>query len=176
MKNRTSRLQEILKSLPEEELDLIEKTAEGKKNVNDNTENNKARKSVKPEPQTKSEGRIGLSAVLGQKTESYHSVVDSGQSPKSPGTTENVSAKPSSVEPGVMFEKKASADVLNALYEAAGLELQKVASDSGSPDDALLKIASEAIDDMRNLEKIAEDLAEATAEKFISAITRITNG
>ena len=169
MSDKTEILSSILDSLNDEESSLIEKTATDA-NVLSNTENPEARKKVPSESPKSSEGKLGLSVLSKNKHEDdirrYDGV--SANKPDHQGT-EDISPKKPPVEPGVMFEKKASDETIAAIYEASGIDLSKTASE-GIVEDVLLKVAEDTMMELQDLEKVAEVLAEVTADKFIKII------
>lgn len=69
------------------------------------------------------------------------------------------------------FQKTASSNVLGALYEAAGVDLEKVASES-LQEDILLKVASDTLEEFGDLEKTAQLLAENAADIFLAQIAK----
>ena len=169
MSDKTELLQSILSSLDETENDMIEKIAT-EANTITNTENPEARKSVPTQKPTKSEGKLGLSVLSKNKYEEDVRKYDGVEANKQDKNgTENISPKMPPAEPGVMFEKKASDEAIAAIYEAAGIELSKVAS-ADEEVDMLIKVAEDTMAELQDLEKIAEEMAELTADKFIKII------
>jgi hypothetical protein len=169
MSDKTELLQDILSSLDENENGMIEKLATDA-NALSNTENPEARKKVPTQVPTKSEGKLGLSVLSKNKHEEDVRKYDGVSANKPDGQgTENISPKTPPAEPGVMFEKRAADEAISAIYEAAGLDLQKVASTDAEMD-MLLKVAEDTMNELQDLEKVAEAMAEATAKRFIEII------
>jgi hypothetical protein len=172
MSNKSEILSSILDSLSEDEVGTIEKTATDA-NALSNTENPEARKKVPSQSPTKKEGKLGLGVLKNNTYEEdvkdFNHVSPNGQDGQG---TENISPKKTPVEPGVMFEKKASADVLNALYDAAGVDLRKVASEE-TQEDLLVKVAAETLEELKDLEKIAEEIADKITDKIMSNLEQV---
>jgi len=166
MGERTDILRDILGNLSEEETGTIEKVATDA-NALKSTENKEAVKKVPAETPKKSEGKLGL-GILGKNKHEEDVLNFDKVTPNSPDGqgTENIKPKKPPVEPGVMFEKKASADVLDALYEAAGVDLRKVASEEAE-ENTLLKVAEETLAELHDLEKVAEALADKITDRII---------
>jgi hypothetical protein len=169
MSDKNELLGAILGSLGEEETEMIEKTATDA-NTLSNTENPEARKKLPIDKPTKKEGKLGLSILSKNTHEDTIKRFDGVEANKPDGKgTEDISPKKPPVEPGVMFEKKASDEAIAEIYEAAGIDLSKVASD-GAEEEVLLKVAEDTMNELKDLEKVAEVLAEVTAEKFMKII------
>jgi len=170
MGEKTELLQDILGSLSTEENEMIEKTAEAKNGLK-STENKEAAKRIPTETPKKKEGKLGLSVLGKNKHEedvlNFDHVSANGSDGKG---TEDIKVKKPKVEPGLVFEKKASADVLGALYEAAGVELEKVASEE-TQHDALLKVAAETLQELNDLDKVAEEIADKAADRFLARLS-----
>ncbi len=167
MGERTDILKDILGGLSEEDNSVIEKVATDA-NALKSTENKEAVKKVPTQVPTKKEGKLGLGVLGKNKHEedvrNFDNVTPNGRDGKG---TEDLKVKKPPVEPGLMFEKKASADVLGALYEAAGIDLEKVASEE-TQNDVLLKVASETLEELNDLEKVAEELADKITDRIIA--------
>ena len=171
MNDKSNMLGDILDTLNEEDATMIEKTAEtfagGMK-----TENKEACKKAPVDASTSVEKKLKVGGLSGLQKEMFHEV-PSVPGPKSDGgTTENEGQKPKKVEAGLTFEKKASADILETLLESAGIDgadLDKTAS--AEETDGLLKIAHDTINEMNDLEKVADDMAERAATKFMAIIS-----
>jgi len=172
MGERTDILKDILGGLSEEDNDVIEKVATDA-NALKSTENKEAVKKVPTQVPSKSEGKLGLGALKKNTHEEdvrdFNNVTPNGQDKQG---TENISPKNPPVEPGVMFEKKASEEVLNALYDAAGINLEKIASED-TQHDVLLKVASETLEELNDLEKVAEEIADKITDRIISNLQNI---
>ena len=167
MGERTDILKDILGGLSEEETSVIEKTATDAGALK-NTENKEAVKKLPIETPSKTEKKLGLGALKQNTHEeevlNFDGVAANGQDGLG---TENISVKKQPVEPGTVFEKKASQDVLGALYEAAGLDLRKVASED-TEEELLFKVASETLSELNDLEKMAEDMADKITDRILS--------
>ena len=163
---RTEILNDILDSLSDEESTMIEKTATDAGSLK-NTENKEAAKKLPTETPSKTEKKLGLGALGKNKHEeevlNFDKVKANGQDGQG---TENISPKLPPAEPGTTFEKRASADVLGALYEAAGVDLAKVASEE-TENDLLVKVAKETLDELADLEKVAEELADKITDRIM---------
>ena len=62
-------------------------------------------------------------------------------------------------------------EILQMLYEASGIDLDKVASFSEEEGgDLLYKTAQEVIEDLGSLDKLAEDLGKKAAQSFFNVI------
>lgn len=172
MSDKTSLLQDILFSLDDDDTQMIEKTATDA-NTLKNTENSEAVKKVSTEAPHKSEKKLGLS-VLGKNKfqDDIRTLAGVEANKRDKQGTEDINVNKPSVEPGLVFEKKASEDVISTIYEAAGVDLQKVASEENI-DDMLLKVAEDTLAEMQDLEKVAEALAEETANRFIAKLEQI---
>lgn len=170
MGERTDILKDILGNLSDEEAGAIEKVATDA-NALKTTENKEAVKKVPTQVPHKSEGKLGLGILGKNKHEEEVLNFDKVTPNSSDGQgTENIKPKNPPVEPGVMFEKKASADVLNALYEIAGVDLNKVASEDAEQN-TLLKVAEETLAELNDLEKVAEELADKITDRIISNLS-----
>lgn len=172
MGEKTNILNDILESLSDEETSMIEKVATDA-NALKNTENKEASKKVPTETPKKTEGKLGLSVLGKNKHEEdvldFNHVAANGQDGQG---TENISPKKPPVEPGVMFEKKASSEVLESLYEAAGVDLRKVASEE-TQEDMLVKVAMETLEELNDLEKIAEEIADKITDRIVANLNEI---
>ena len=169
MSNNTDILSDILNSLGDEESEMIEKTATDA-NVLTNTENSEASKKIPSEKPHSSEKKLGLSILNKNKyQDDIRTLAGIEANKRDNAGTENISPKKMPVEPGLVFEKKASAEVIADIYAASGIDLEKVASED-TQNDMLLKMAEDTLAEFQDLEKIAEVLAEATAEKFMALI------
>jgi len=167
MSEKTKILRDILGSLSDEENETISKFATDA-NALRSTENKEAVKKVPTESPKKSEGRLGLGVLNKNKHEEEVLDFDNVSPNSTDGQgTENINPSKPPVEPGVMFEKKASADVLNALYEAAGVDLGKVASEDVK-ENTLLKVAEETLAELNDLEKVAEELADKITARILN--------
>jgi len=167
MENISQSLYDAIENLPDDELDMLDKVADGSKGVVFDTENPEARKTLPTERPHSASGRLGLSVLsensFQEQVRTYAGVDANGLGA---GGTENVFGRPKKVEPGVMFEKRAQEEVIQQLYDIAGINLEKVASYETELD-LLTKVASETLAEMNDLEKIASELAAITAEMFI---------
>ena len=170
MGEKTDLLKDIIGSLSDEETTMIEKTATDA-NALKNTENSEASKKIPTETPKKKEGKLGLSVLGKNKHEDaildFNHVTANKQDKKG---TEDIKVKLPRTEAGVTFEKRASEDVLAALYSAAGVDLSKVASED-TQEDLLMKIAAETLQEIGDLDKIAEDIADKAADRFIARIS-----
>jgi len=172
MSDKNDLLRDILDSLSDEETEMIEKTATDAGSIKE-TENKEAREKVKGETPSKEEKKLGLSILGKNKYEEDVKDFKGVDANSSDGNgTENISVGNTPVEPGTMFEKKASADAISQIYALAGIDLQKTASE-GSHEDMLLKVAYDTMEEMKDLEKVAEALAEETAERFMRKIQEL---
>jgi len=166
MADKTDILKDILGGLSDGEASVIEKTATDAGALK-TTENKEASKKIPSETPSKTEKKLGLGALKVNTHEedvlNFDHVSANGQDKQG---TENITPGKLPVEPGVVFEKKASADVLGALYEAAGLDLSKVASES-TAEETLIKVAHETLSELNDLEKIAEDIADKITDRII---------
>ncbi len=169
MSNNTSLLKDILFSLDDEETSMIEKTATDANAVT-KTENSEAAKKIPTETPHKSEKKLGLS-VLGKNKfqDDIRTLAGVEANKRDKQGTEDVKVKMPPAEPGIVFEKRASADVIEQIYEAAGVNLEKIASEENT-NDMLLKIAEDTLIEMQDLEKVADALAEETANRFIAKL------
>ena len=176
MGERTDILKDILGGLTDEDNSVIEKVATDA-NALKNTENKEASKKIPTETPSKQEKKLGLGA-LKQNTHEEE-VLDFNDTPsnKMDGQgTENISPKLPPAEPGTVFEKRASEDVLGALYDAAGVDLSKVASEE-TQENVLLKVAAETLEELKDLDKIAGDIADQITDRiFANLEQRETDG
>jgi len=198
MANANSPLMDILNSLPDDELDMIEKNAYDSNTVVTNTENSEVKRRLGIDPEKVesagdltntensearrknpverehiSKGQLGLSVLSNNKfQEDVRTLSNVSPNRSEFGSTENVSTGPKRVEPGVMFEKRAAEEAIEALYAISGVNLEKVAS-YDTEVDTLLKVASETIESVNDLEKVAEELAVRTADIFIEIISEV---
>ncbi len=174
MTNKTDILQDILFSINDDEQQELDKIATDANTVT-TTENSEAVKTIKKETPHKAERTLGLASL---KTDSFQDdirTLANIQPNKKDGLgTENISIKKQPVEPGSVFEKKASERVIAEIYEAAGVDLTKTASEEHG-EDMLLKVAEQTLAEMQDLDKVAESLAEATADKFMAAVALRTD-
>ena len=169
MSDKTALLKDILFSLDSEETEMIEKTATDA-NTLTNTENGEAAKKIKTEVPSSSEKKLGLGTLGNNKFEEDMKDFTGVAANKPDGQgTEDITVGKTPVEPGTVFEKKASAEIIEEIYAASGINLEKVASEDAQ-NDMLLKIAEDTLDELQDLEKVAEILAEKTAEKFMAII------
>lgn len=170
MNEKSSMLSGILDNLSDDENELFEKTATDNGSVK-NTETPGTGKSIPEDKPSSSEAKLKVPGLGKLQKEIFHEV-PTVTTVKDGGSTENVSEKPKKVEPAVMFEKKASADILESLLETAGLSsevgLDKVAS--ADEEDGLLKIAYDTISEMEDLEKVADDMAHRAADTFLAIV------
>lgn len=170
MDQKTELLQDILSSLSPDETTTIEKTAEAKNGLK-STENKEAVKKIPTDTPTKSEGKLGLSGLKKNTHEEDVLNFDGVAANKSDKKgTEEIAVKLPKAEAGVTFEKRASEDVLGALYDAAGVDLAKVASEE-TQEDVLMKVAAETLQELGDLDKIAEEIADKAADRFMARIS-----
>ena len=166
MGEKTNILKDILGGLSDEETSTIEKVATDAGALK-NTENKEASKKIPTETPKKTEGKLGLGALKKNTHEEevldFNHVTPNGQDKQG---TENINPGKQPVEPGVVFEKKASADVLGALYDAAGIDLAKVASED-TEEAVLLKVAAETLEGLNDLEKFAENIADQITDRIM---------
>ena len=167
METKTDTLAKILDAIGDVEGAELNKVAE---DLNKNTENKEAAKSIPKEGPHSSEKKLGLGVLSRNSHEEIIITPKSvGNKGLGGGGTENIDPKLPKAEPGVTFEKRASADVLEAISQASGVDLTKVASEEGE-ESLLLKVAQETLEEFNDLDKFAEAMAEATAEKFMQRI------
>lgn len=166
MGERTDILKDILSGLTDEDSSMIEKVA-ADANALKNTENKEASKKAPTETPSKTEKKLGLGALKQNTHEEEVLDFNDIEANKQDGQgTENISPKLPPAEPGTVFEKRASADVLEALYDAAGIDLAKVASEE-TQENVLLKVAAETLSELQDLEKIAEDIADKITDRIL---------
>ncbi len=169
MSEKTELLGEILDSLTSDEKIELEKTATDA-GANKNTENSEAAKKIPSEVPHKSEKKLGLSVLGKNKHEDdIRTLADVEANKKDGQGTEDIKVKKQPVEPGLVFEKKASAEVIDSIFGAAGVDLSKVAS-ADVQNDMLLKVAEDTLLEMQDLDKVAQELAESTADRFMAII------
>ncbi len=170
MSNKTNMLNDILGNLEDSEQSVIEKVAVANTSIT-NTETPGTGKKAPVDAPTHKEKKLGLGGLSGLQKELFHEVPTVGGSKSDGGTTGNDEKKPSKVEPGLTFEKKASSDILGTLMDSAGMEYGDLGKEaSAQEDDGLLKIAFDTIGEMNDLEKVADDMAERAATKFFQIL------
>ncbi len=171
MGERTSMLKDILGNLSDDETSTIEKVATDA-NALKTTENKEASKKIPTQVPTKKEEKLGLGALKKNTHEedvlNFNHVSPNGQDKEG---TENISPKLPPAEPGTVFEKRASEEVLDALYAAAGVDLSKVASED-TENSLLLKVAEETLLELNDLEKVAEELADKITDRILSNLDK----
>ena len=170
MNTKTNMLNGILSNLHDDEQNVIEKVAVANTSIT-NTETPGTGKKAPTDEPTKTEKKATLGGLAGLQKELFHDVPVVGGKKTDGGITGNEEKMPAKVEPGTTFEKKASADILGQLMASAGIDSSDLSKEaSADENDGLLKIAFDTIDEMNDLEKVADDMAERAASKFFEIL------
>jgi len=166
--NKNDLLQDVLGSLSDGESEVMEKTASCHSGIvpESSTEDvvYPKRRVDSPVKAERKLGLAGLSAKGGNASTENLNYPGDGYTGGLSAATENVNPKQMPVDKPSYLSKRAS--IYNALSEATGIGLEKVAGDINE-EEFLLKRASEILQtEADNLEKLAISIADVMYERF----------
>lgn len=172
MTSKTNLLGKILGSLNDDENQMIEKIATNDNSII-NTETPGTGKKAPVQASSSAEKKLSSVGLAGLQKELFHEVPTVSGAKKDGGLTGNGEQMPKKVEPGTTFEKKASSAILSDLFKQAGIEGQDLEKNASTQEEnGLLKIAFDTIEEMNDLEKVADDMAERAADKFLDILAK----